>query len=72
MRETLIYKGCIYTCLTSILINEDAKIYLQNQIKIPSAFNISKHMLNRIAALEYGEMTSGKKPEVGLPSPFVV
>ena len=53
-------------------MRKDAKIYIHNQKKIPSAFDISKHMLNRIAALECGEMTSGKKPEVGLPSLFLV
>lgn len=38
----------------------------------PSAFVLSKHMLNRIPALDVGEITSGKKPEAGLPPLFLL
>lgn len=31
---------------------------------------LSKQMLNKSAAVEVGEIESGKKLEVGLPSPF--
>jgi len=37
-------------------------------MKLPSAFVLSRQILNKIPALEVGDMTSGKKLELALPS----
>jgi len=37
-------------------------------MKLPSAFDLSRQILNNIPALEVGDMISGKKLELGLPS----
>jgi len=37
-------------------------------MKLPSAFVLSRQILNNIPPLEVGDMFSGKKLELGLPS----
>lgn len=44
----------------------------EKQPKLPSAFVLPRHILNKIPALDVGEMTSGKKAEASRPSPCPV
>lgn len=44
----------------------------EKQPKLPSAFILPRHILNKIPALDVGEMTRGKKAEAGRPSPCPV
>jgi hypothetical protein len=37
-------------------------------MQLPSAFVLSREILNKIPPLEVGDMISGKKLELGLPS----
>lgn len=41
---------------------------IPGQVQLPSTFVLPREMLNKIPALEVGDMISGKKLELGLPS----
>lgn len=41
---------------------------ISGKIHLPSAFVLPRQILNKIPALEVGDMISGEKLELGLPS----
>lgn len=48
--------------------NNNIVSLISGQMQLPSAFVLSRQILNKIPALEVGDMISGKKLELGLPS----